>query len=96
MVNLQVMNFKTLTNMFLKICEDTKCDMEVALHWAVSVKNTLTNNHGFSPAQNAFGKNRSLLSIMNNRLSALEDHYITRDLVLNITSLHIGRQGFIE
>ena len=55
------------------------------------VKNTLTNNHGFSPAQNF-----SLLSIMNNRLSALEDHYSTRDLVLNITALHIGRQGFIE
>lgn len=29
---------QTVTNMFSKICEDTKCDMEVALDWAVVLK----------------------------------------------------------
>ena len=36
---------QTLTKMFLKIREDIKCDMDTALVWAVSAKNTLINNN---------------------------------------------------
>ena len=81
--------------MFLKIREDKKCDIEAASAWAVSAKNTFTNNHSFSPAQTAFDKNCSLLPIMNERLPAQEDHSITRGLALNIASLHSTKQAFI-
>ena len=36
---------QTPTKMFLKIREDIKCDMDTALVWAVSAKNTLINNN---------------------------------------------------
>ena len=34
-----------------KICEDTQCSLEIALAWAVSAKNSLSNVYGYSPNQ---------------------------------------------
>lgn len=42
-----------LPNMFDKILEDTKCDYDTALKWAVSPKKALIKN-GFSPTQLVF------------------------------------------
>lgn len=59
---------KTLTNMFLKIREDVNCDMDIALAWAVSMKNPLINDNGFSSTQLAFRKNCNFRSAVNNNL----------------------------
>ena len=82
--------------MYLKIKEDVNCDMETALAWAVSAKNALINNNGFSPYQIAYGKNPNLPSNVNNKLSAFEDHNTTEQLVKHINALHSGRKAFIQ
>ena len=74
---------QTPTKMFLKIREDIKCDMDTALVWAVSAKNTLINNNGFSPAQIAFGKNCMFPSIINDNLPVLESFNQSPNLALH-------------
>ena len=65
--------------------------MDTALAWAVSAKNTLINNNGFSPAQIAFGKNCMFPSIINNNLPALESFNQSPNLALHIATLHSAR-----
>ena len=69
--------------------------MDTALAWAVSAKNTLINNNGFSPAQIAFGKNCMFPSIINNNLPALESFNQSQNLALHIAALHSARRAFI-
>ena len=40
-----------------KSMEDIKCDLQLAVSWAVSAKNSLKNVYSFSPNQLVFGKN---------------------------------------
>ena len=42
-----------------KIRDDSQCDLHTALAWAVSARNALINNSGFSPNQLVFGFNPS-------------------------------------
>ena len=42
---------------------DCKCDVEVALAWAMSARNALSNNSGFSPNQLVFGYNPAIPSV---------------------------------
>ena len=34
--------------------EDTECDLQLAVSWAVSAKNSLKNVHGFLPKSTCF------------------------------------------
>jgi hypothetical protein len=43
-----------LGNMVIKIVDDLKCSNEVALAWALSAKNALQNNFGYSPNKLVF------------------------------------------
>ena len=61
-----------LENMFEKILDDTKCSIEVALAWALCVKNALSNVFGYSSNQLVFGKNPNFPSLINNNPPALE------------------------
>ena len=45
------------------LMEDVNCNMETALAWAVSAKNTLQNISGYSPNQLVFGSNFILPSV---------------------------------
>ena len=47
-----------------KILADAKCDPEIGLAWAVSSKNSLFNNNGFTPDQLTFGRNCNYPSIL--------------------------------
>ena len=40
-----------------KTINSTNCDLETAIVWADSAKNSLTNSNGFSPNQLVFSKN---------------------------------------
>ena len=42
---------QTLTTIILEVKDDTGCDYETALSWALCAKNSLINNNGFSPSQ---------------------------------------------
>ena len=51
----------TIGTMVDKILNEKKCSIEVALAGAISAKNRLQNNYGFSPNQLVFEKNPNLL-----------------------------------
>ena len=63
---------QTLTTILLKIKDDVKCDYETALAWALSAKNSLSNNNGYSPTQLILGKNANLSNFIENNLPAQE------------------------
>ena len=56
-----------------KIMEDFKCDLQLAISWAVSAKNSLKNVHGFSQNQLVFGKNLNFPNVCDDLLPALEN-----------------------
>ena len=60
-----------LGTMIKKIIEDTACTGEIALVWALSAKNALANNYGYSPNQLVFGKKTNYPCAMNDKLPAL-------------------------
>ena len=65
----------TLGNIVSKIIEDTNCEVQIALAWAVAARNAFYNNSGVSPNQLVFGFNPSLPTIYDSKLpgSSLED-----------------------
>ena len=48
--------------------EDIKCDLQLAVYWAFSVKNYLKIVHGFSPNQLVFDKNPNFQNVCDNLL----------------------------
>ena len=79
-----------------KTMADSGCDLEVALAWAVSARNALTNYLGFAPNQLVFGNNPSLPNVSTNALPALEP-VVSSEIVRNhLNALHSARQGFIK
>lgn len=78
-----------------KIMADTRCNLEVALAWAVSARNALTNYSGFSPNQLVFGHNPVLPSVCIDDPPALTatPSDMVRD---NLNALHLARQEFVK
>ena len=63
---------KVLYETMMKTLDDTKCESSVALAWACSAKNALSNNDGFSPNQLVFGHNVNLPTVLNEDIPELE------------------------
>lgn len=61
-----------LTKMLDKVLDDTKCDYDTALAWAVNAQNAATHCNEFRPAQLVFGWNSNLTYTINDLLPALE------------------------
>ena len=59
-------------NMMEKVLLDVGCSLEVALAWCLSAKNALLNAYGYGPNQLVFGHNPNFLSVIENKLPALE------------------------
>ena len=79
-----------------KIMADSRCDLDVALAWAVSARNALTNYAGFSPNQLVFGQNPGLPNVCENDPPALNPT-LTSDIVrVNLNALHLARQEFVK
>ena len=55
-----------------KSIEDFSCPLSIAVSWAVSVKNVLQNNHGYSPNWLVFGQNPNFPNALTDSLPALE------------------------
>ena len=71
-----------------KTLEDVKCSFDIALHWAVSAKNTLHNVYGFSPNQLVFGNNPNLANVLIDRPPALEGVTSSEVIADNLNAMH--------
>ena len=79
-----------------KIVAECHCDEEIALSWAVSARNALDNNCGFSPNQLVFGFNPNFPSVFVNNLPALEPIENSEIIRRNLNASHLARQSFIK
>ena len=85
-----------LADAVTKTVEDTGCELEVALSWALHAKNALPNVHGFSSYQLVFGRNPVLPCLSNDKPPALEEIPADRQLSANILAVHSARAAFIQ
>ena len=76
--------------------EDINCDLQLAVSWAVSAKNSLKNVHGFSPNQLVFGKNPNFPNICDDLLPALENKTTSEIVAKNLNALHQARQNCVK
>ena len=79
-----------------KTIEETKCNLDIAVAWAVSAKNSLKNVNGFSPNQLVFGKNRNYPNTFDDFLPALENRASSQIVPQNLNALHSARENFIK
>ena len=84
-----------LENMVLKVTDDSKCSVSDALVWAVSAKNALHNNLGYSPNQLVFGKNPNLPSVLTAKPPALCSCTHSQLLAEHSNALYAARTAFI-
>ena len=87
---------KVLAETLAKTMDDAKCDIEVALAWAVSAKNSLLNNHGYSPNQLVFGHNVSLPNVLTDDLPALSGTTSSDIVRKNLQAIHSARKSYVE
>ena len=82
--------------MVIKTITDTNCDFETAVAWAVSAKNSMTNNNGFYLNQLVFSKNYDYPTIETDLSPALENKTSSELVQENLNSLHSPRENFIQ
>ena len=85
-----------LSEAVTKTMVDTKCDLETALAWALSAKNSLQSFYGFSPNQLVFGRNPNLPSVLVDDPPALEGTSCSQMIADNLNALHRAREAFIQ
>lgn len=79
-----------------RIIDDTRCDVQTALSWAVAARNSLHNFSGYSPNQLVFGYNPSLPNVMQNEASALETSTNSELVANHLNAMHSARRDFIS
>ncbi|CAL4061416.1 unnamed protein product [Meganyctiphanes norvegica] len=79
-----------------KIIFDVKCDIRMALAWAVSARNAYDNNSGFSPNQLVFGFNPAIPDIFHNKLPGFEEVTSSEIVRRNLNALHVARHEFVK
>ena len=80
----------------MKIIEDTGCNLQTGVAWAVSAKNTLNNNFGYSSNMIVFGKNPSFPSVLSDNITALTAENVSQVVEENMKAMHTARKAFIE
>ena len=83
-------------NMVDKILHDQNYPVELALAWAVSEKNSLSNVFGYSPNQLVFGKNPNLLSVLTDEPPALENFTSSQVVADHLNAISAARKSFVE
>ena len=76
--------------------QDPGLKPEIALCWALNVKNSLENYQGFSPAQLVFGENPRLPALYSAGPPGLEEVNVSKSAAMHISALHLAREAFIE
>ena len=72
------------------------CDVSMALAWAVSARNALSNFCGFSTNHLGFGFNPAIPDIFVSELSVLEEFNASKIVRANLNAMHIARQKFVK
>ena len=85
-----------LGNLVMKILDDEKCDIQMALAWAVSARNAYDNNSGYSPNQLVFGFNPAIPNIYNSDIPGLEEVTASEIVRKNLNALHLAREQFVK
>ena len=75
--------------------DDLKCDLSLAVSWAVSAKNALHNVHGFSPNQLVFEK-KEFPAVVRNKPPALEGKTTSEIVACNLNTMHATHQAFTK
>lgn len=83
-----------LADMVLKISQDSNCPLDLAIPWATSAKNALSNTYGFSPNQLVFGKNVNLPNARSD-LPPAQNTDSSPLIAKHLMALHKARQAFI-
>lgn len=84
-----------IADMLDKVLAEGKCEFDTALAWCLSAKNSLLNNHGYSPNQLSFGYNPNFPVAIADRPTAYEPSSF--DIIReNLNALHSARKAFIE
>ena len=85
-----------LAEILLKIKEESACDLNTALSWAITAKNCLHNVNGFSPYQLVYGRNPNLPSVLTDTPPALEGTSISKYVTNHMEALHVSREAFVK
>ena len=80
----------------LKIREDTNCNLDTALAWAVAARNAIHNNSGFSPNQLVFSFNPNHPNIAEDSPAALEGVTSSQVVADNLNALRKSREEFVK
>ena len=79
-----------------KIMDDTKCNIEIALAWAIAARNSLHNFGGFSPNQLVFGYNPSIPNVSDSQPPMLSLRTNSQIVADNLNAMHSARKTFVE
>ena len=80
-----------------KTIEDTGCSVETGTVWAVSAKNTLSNQSGYSSNQMVFGRNPNFPSVLNDKLTGLScDDDLAYTVEENLKAMRAAREACIK
>ena len=85
-----------LGDLVSKVLDDAKCDLQIALAWAVAARNAYDNNSGFSPNQLVFGFNPAIPDIYHNKLPGLENVTMSEIVRRNLNAVHVARREFVK
>ena len=85
-----------LKESILKTIEDSKCSLDTAVAWAVSSKNSLHGNNGYSPNTLVFGRNPNYPSVITDQLPALTAKNLSHTVEENLKAFRSAREGFIK
>ena len=82
-----------LTEILLKIKEESACDLNTTLSWAIMAKNCLHNVNDFSPYQLVYERNPHLPSVLTDKPPALERTSISKYVTNHMEALHISESS---
>ena len=87
-----------LSEMIEAVLNDTNCNIDIAISWAINAKNSLANVYGFSPHQLVFGRNPEIPGVLQNtdHLPALNDETSSKILADHLNALAAARSSFIK
>lgn len=87
-----------LAEMIDAVLHETKCNLNIAVAWAVNAKNSLSNVYGFSPHQLVFGKNPGIPGLLQdvNHLPALNEETCCMIVAENLKALAAARASFVK
>ena len=85
-----------LSDCIKKVMDSCNCSLQVAVHWAVAAKNSLSNVYGFSPNTLVFGKNTNYPTEFVNKPPANNVTCLDEYLAANLNALHAARKSFIQ